>query len=314
MRICPLPESRRAGVNDREDMHITLAASAKNEGAYVVEWVTHHLALGFDRIVIFDNESTDDTLAILAKIARILPVIVRSWPTVEGVSPQMSAFNAIFHEFSSATDLIGFFDIDEFLISDSGTSVKRILSNCLQKRPDASAICINQLVFGDAGLSEFDAAPVLSRFDRCAQLEYTENRWVKSMYRPDSVSTINSPHTTLLKHGVHVHPNGATVRFRDSSLGQTEDIDFSLLQLNHYITKSLEEFRWKQRRGGGASQTIAERIKRYEGDGFYFGRQPYINATTNSRTRPYAEKIGARCAEALQMMSGVVDPSSMSVK
>jgi glycosyltransferase involved in cell wall biosynthesis len=293
-------------------MHITLAASAKNEGAYVVEWVAHHLTLGFDRIIVFDNESTDDTLAILANIARVHPVVVRSWPTVEGSSPQISAFNAIFREFSGTTDLIGFFDIDEFLVCDSRNSMKSILADCLQKRPDAAAICINQLVFGDSGLSKFDAAPVLSRFERCAKPEYTENRWVKSFYRPNSLTTITGPHTSPLKHGAHVHPNGTTVQFRDSSLGQTEDIDFSLLQLNHYITKSREEFRWKQNRGGGAGRTLAERIKRYTDDGFYTGRQPHINTTTNLRTRPYAEEIAAHCAKLLQMVDSVAEPPAQS--
>lgn len=31
----------------------------KNEGPYIVEWVAHHLAVGFDRFLVFTNDCDD---------------------------------------------------------------------------------------------------------------------------------------------------------------------------------------------------------------------------------------------------------------
>ena len=40
---------------------VGLAAIVKNESPYLIEWLTHHLATGFDHIYIANNESTDDS-------------------------------------------------------------------------------------------------------------------------------------------------------------------------------------------------------------------------------------------------------------
>jgi muconolactone delta-isomerase len=43
----------------------TLVATLKNEGPYLWEWVAYHKSIGFDNIVIFQNDSNDMTHGIL---------------------------------------------------------------------------------------------------------------------------------------------------------------------------------------------------------------------------------------------------------
>ena len=43
----------------------TLVATVKNEGPYLWEWVAYHKSIGFDNIVIFQNDSNDMTHGIL---------------------------------------------------------------------------------------------------------------------------------------------------------------------------------------------------------------------------------------------------------
>ena len=46
-----------------------IVACMRNEALFVVEWVAHHLAIGFDRIVVYTNDCDDGTDTILAAMA-----------------------------------------------------------------------------------------------------------------------------------------------------------------------------------------------------------------------------------------------------
>jgi hypothetical protein len=48
----------------------TLCSLMKNEGPYILEWVAYHKNLGFDRIVIYDNESTDSGARVMDALGR----------------------------------------------------------------------------------------------------------------------------------------------------------------------------------------------------------------------------------------------------
>ena len=45
-----------------------LVGIMKNEGPYVLEWVAHHLAVGFGNILIFSNDCDDQTDRILDRL------------------------------------------------------------------------------------------------------------------------------------------------------------------------------------------------------------------------------------------------------
>jgi cellulose synthase/poly-beta-1,6-N-acetylglucosamine synthase-like glycosyltransferase len=53
---------------------VLLAAIAKDEAAYLPEWIYYHLSIGIDEIVIYVNSTTDNTIQILDKLKENLPV------------------------------------------------------------------------------------------------------------------------------------------------------------------------------------------------------------------------------------------------
>ena len=57
-------------------IRVKLAAIARDEAAYLPEWIFHHLEFGFDEIEIYINNTTDNSLAVLANIKRNHPVVV----------------------------------------------------------------------------------------------------------------------------------------------------------------------------------------------------------------------------------------------
>ena len=48
---------------------VKLCAIAKNEGAYIADWVFHHLHFGFDAIEIWVNGTVYPSLRILKRIS-----------------------------------------------------------------------------------------------------------------------------------------------------------------------------------------------------------------------------------------------------
>lgn len=56
-------------------MNTRICAIAKDEGAYLAEWVFHHIYFGFDKLHIYINRTTDASTQILDAIARRYPQV-----------------------------------------------------------------------------------------------------------------------------------------------------------------------------------------------------------------------------------------------
>lgn len=113
---------------------IKLVAIAKDEAAYLPEWVFHHLYFGFDAIDIYVNNTTDNTSE--------LSTILKSFSSVklldgdiffndESKSPQLTAYNEAFvNAKKSGFSHVMFLDIDEFWTPvDMKSSIKECLSS-----------------------------------------------------------------------------------------------------------------------------------------------------------------------------------------
>ena len=256
-----------------------LVAIAKDEGRYIREWLAYSLHLGPRSITVYDNDSRDDTAAILDRAARHHPVRRIPWPTQEGQSPQMGAYNDALARLRAQTGgadvWVGFFDLDEFLVETGALTLAQILQGAAAD-PGIGAIGISQRLYGDSGLADYAAEPVLKRFSRCCLPDYVEGTWIKSIYRLPCIARITDAHGSALERGAYVFPDLTPITFasRHSECDRSEQ---SLLQLNHYITKSLEEFLLKRERGGAMAQTEAGRKSRYADMGFFHHRQALLN-------------------------------------
>lgn len=96
-------------------MRIKLAAVAKDEAAYLPEWLFHHLHFGFDEIEIVVNNSDDNSVEILERIARHYPVHFRDLGRTDPGRGhlQRDVYQSVWAAGGTATHLC-FLDIDEF--------------------------------------------------------------------------------------------------------------------------------------------------------------------------------------------------------
>ena len=70
-----------------------LVATAKNEGPFLLEWVAHHLAIGFTDLVVYTNDCSDGTDDMLIRLEELGLAHHRRNVIPEGLRPQPSALN-----------------------------------------------------------------------------------------------------------------------------------------------------------------------------------------------------------------------------
>ena len=223
-------------------MSSTLCAIVKNEAPYLVEWALFHRMIGFDRIVVYENDSDDATPQVLERLkqAGVIDEKMSSWSNVPD-SPQFRAY--VDATLKCATDWIMFLDADEFLNIFSRAPVNDFLARFA---PDVSSVAVNWRVFGSSGHKNFTPGPVLERFAHASAPHHAVNRHVKSFFRPRCASAVHM-HAPLMVSGRSVLASGAPLTM--ATRGISDRLDWSVAQVNHYFGKSFEEYAGKRRRG-----------------------------------------------------------------
>ena len=169
-------------------MTIAAVTCVRDEADVIEEWIAHHLALGIERIHIFDNMSEDATRAKIEAIARQVPgVTVQSWsPPIE---PQKAAYAAGLEMMRvEGVEWCAFLDADEFIgngrAGGSGAEATETLASFLRRHDTHSAIGLNWALFGSSGHVAQPAGLMQEAFLRRAEDGFPVQRHIKSVVRP----------------------------------------------------------------------------------------------------------------------------------
>lgn len=218
----------------------TLVAIAKNEGRYLLEWIAYYKLIGFDRIVIYDNDSDDNGPELLAALAWKGEIEHIPWPGAD--EPQPRAYEHAMRMLKGAKSWIAFLDCDEFLDLRKHETIGEFLADY----PYASGVVVNWLFFGSSGLEHYDPRPVIERFTRS---ELESRPTFKSIVRMVKATGafINYCHRPEVE-GEIVTTDGMPLKTPTNPV--MSDVGrHDIAVLNHYFTKSREEFEWKRARG-----------------------------------------------------------------
>jgi hypothetical protein len=132
--------------------------------------------------------------------------------------------------------------------------------------PHHSAVTINWRIFGSAGFSCFKPELVIQRFTRCAAHDFHTNAHVKTIARVACISTV-LVHCCELRSGIHVNDCAELVSLE--GLVFNHAISMRRAQVNHYMTKSREEYAWKAKHGrGDVAKSDPEKFTKYTEDMF----------------------------------------------
>ena len=235
-------------------MRVLAILTVRNEGSFLLEWLAHHRAAGVTDFLVFSNDCTDGTNAMLDRLQAMgwLTHVRNDAHAEKG--PQWQALKlAAGHPLVRAADWITVIDIDEFINIHTGD---RTIPALLAALPAADAITLTWRMFGNAGVETLRDEPVTASFTRAAD-DPLDWPWravmFKTLYRNDG--RFGQP-------GVHRPKGKATPdqRWFDgagrplpggpqrifSRLGET---NHSLVQLNHYALGSMEGYLVKADRG-----------------------------------------------------------------
>lgn len=226
--------------------YVIICAIAKDETPYIEEWITYHLNLGVDFFVIYDNKSKIPLSHTLANFIALEKVRVIECPIND--SQQLKAYNHCLYEMNNKTEWIAFIDIDEFIVLHQHLSIKDFLSTF----EDFQGVCLNWLNYNASGHIEASDQHVFKRFDQHLPYEHSINRHVKSIVRPRHVTVMANPHYAHFDLGYY-----AVNENRRQVLGAFSNFSNKKAHINHYITKSFEE--WVKKVAKGRVDTIMKR-------------------------------------------------------
>ncbi|WP_462119775.1 glycosyltransferase family 2 protein [Methylorubrum extorquens] len=240
-----------------------LVATMRNEGPYIPEWLAYHCAIGFTDIVICTNDCVDGSPALLDRLQALgllthLPHVVEP-----GDKPQLAAYaRAETLPILREADWVMVLDADEFLNIHVGEG--RVI-DLIRAVPGSTAVLVNWRIFGSSGHRTWSSGFVTERYTRAAPLEHGVNRPYKTLFtRTEAYDCKLLPHQPrfprpeALRTLRYVDGAGSTLpaRYYDESCGdflQSEPgaVSWRLAQINHYNTRSWEDYIVKHRRGGG---------------------------------------------------------------
>jgi hypothetical protein len=230
---------------------IGICAIIKDEGCYLKEWLSFHALMGVSAFVLYDNDSTDAPDEIVSRLGHFPPVTLKRWPNqLLWRETQRRAYLDGADHFANRVSFVAFIDADEFLFSPFGDSLPAVLA---RHSDSIGAIAVCQSVFGSSSEISYDPRPVIARFTRRAADDHIEHKWFKSIARPERIADFDSSHSVILRDGMYVYSEGSTLTRSEVYPGMAERSIRGPLVLNHYILKSLEEFKHKQSRWKGSS-------------------------------------------------------------
>lgn len=232
----------------------------KNEGPFILEWLAYHRAIGVKDVLVYTNDCTDGTDALL-DLLQDRGYLQRRDNKFHGtdLKPQHWALAAA--ETEAIVQNAGWvisMDVDEFINIHVGEGR---LDDLYEAVGHANMISCTWRLFGNADVHAYDPRFMLEQFDRCApQLARKPHQaWgFKTLFRNIGI---------YKKMGVHrpkgLKPdlwdqitwvNGSGKRMPKSMLrngwrSTTETYGYDLVTLNHYAVRSAESFLVKRDRG-----------------------------------------------------------------
>ncbi|WP_299201296.1 glycosyltransferase family 2 protein [uncultured Amphritea sp.] len=244
-------------------MNIAIAAIVKNEASYLLEWIAYHCVIGVSHFLIANNDSSDETPELLRKLADSGLVTTIDFPTKGDVKPQLPAYQKLLKKCPESIDLIAFIDADEYItVTDGSLTIHSVLDR-LFENSEVSALAMNWACFGSAGQLFREEGMVIERFTRQSSPKFTANRNYKSIARRESIINFMNPHHINTSGGSYINTLGEPLDILDGKHGVTQHLVWDHLRVNHYVTKSLEEFVVGKSRNGSAATQGRKKHKQY---------------------------------------------------
>jgi hypothetical protein len=266
---------------------ITLVGMFRNEAKYIKEWLSYYHLIGVDNFIVFFHKNTDYSLDILDSLSfkeKIQIIHVEEENNV-GVYFQNRIYERAIE--LAKTEWVIYLDIDEFLFLPNHINIKEFLSDTPS---DIGGLAIYQNIFGSCGHVSSPDGLVIENYtarneddiklDRKTTFLFSKPcdlfAEVKILLRKNDISHIKTIHEVF---------SSKKIIIEDGSVFQKQKIkrQTNNIKINHYFTKSKEDWTFKTGR-----QRISGSIKYSDIFFEYFEAQNHFDDSLKNK---YAEKI-----------------------
>lgn len=218
---------------------LAICAIFKDEELYVEEWLEFHYLIGVRRFYIYLNNCNDDTLGKIKSWKHSDLVDAIDWPMHPG---QLQAYQHCINR-KTEDEWIAFIDSDEFLHSRNARNIIDVLDEI----PSCyTTVVVNWLIFGSNNIKDKIDKPVIETFTKRAEFTFPANRVIKSIIRNNNGGIVRSCHF-IETTGKVCYSDGSACEIGHD--GIANEFLASHLVLNHYFTKSHQEWIKKKLRG-----------------------------------------------------------------
>ncbi|MBL9057374.1 MAG: glycosyltransferase family 2 protein, partial [Rhodobacteraceae bacterium] len=234
----------------------------KDEGPFVIEWVAHHLAVGFTDLVVYTNDCSDGTDDMLIRLEELGLCHHRRNVIPEGIRPQPSALNYAQEEpVAGLSDWVMVFDADEFLSIRYGDGTLDDLLTAT-KAQGANGIVVTWRIFGSGGVVDWSRAPVTEQYLLAAPQSWNKGWGVKTLFQFDPDHWKLGIHRPKMKSKWIKTDYPDQIKWLNGSGREMEDyfkfrgwrsitrtVGYDWVQLNHYAVKSVDSYAIRKMRG-----------------------------------------------------------------
>ena len=261
--------------------NLAIAVIAKNESAYIAEWLVYHKLQGVEVVFLYDNDSTDNMREVLEPFIAEGFVVYNQ---IHGIGKQYEAYSDMVKRYGRLCKYMAFIDCDEFLVPmRTGDRLLDLIESAFAKDENAGGLGINWCIYGSAGYEQKPEGLVIEHFNRHSQVDFDWNDFIKSVVIPSRVESFNHAHFPIYKKGFYpINLQGKFCPMWWNAITAYEG-----LRVNHYICKSKAEYVTRRKLGNAIDGTCRPMEE------FYFFDRNEVADTTMAR---YIEDVKRQLA------------------
>ena len=237
--------------------YFALCAIAKDEDAYIEEWIHFHSIVGVEHFFIYDDGSRTPLSKTLKEyiVSGLATVLRPPQPT-----DQMRTYTDCLRTHGGRCRWLGFIDVDEYLVPRGVDDIRRLLF----MKEEYAGLAVSQVFFCSSGRVSRPAVPQIQAYDECLPYEDAVNKHIKSIVQPKLTKRALTGHNFEYREGFYcvnedefpvTSPHGYHTR--------------RTIQLNHYFYRSQQDYEHKISRGVVFARENRRNGAKYTLDQFY---------------------------------------------
>lgn len=223
--------------------YLSICAIFKWEWPWLKEWIDYHCRLGVEHFYLVGNECGSDKEKSINILSPYIDrgIVDLSFDDRRGL--QLDVYNNIFlNQCRENSRWVAFIDLDEFIVPMQKNNIPDLLCSY----EDHAALAINWWIFGS---SNFVKRP--NSILDFKMKNMFPNYHVKLIVNPAMTIEFINPHYAVFAEGF-----GAVNENYSQVFSHESEPSVDKIRINHYLTKSRQDFENKMKRGRATTATL----------------------------------------------------------